>query len=190
MCTLRELDLLVPWLQHEANVGLELVDDGPLVPLVHDGDLDLLDLLDECHFVDWHAPPPPSTPPPAKRRAHRKRAYAAVTPVKDATAPLSVAGTCRSRPRAIGPALTSEVACRCRKSRCLKLYCDCYAAGTACTATCQCTDCHNFADAAPRKVAKPCNCRRSQCRTGYCECFAARRPCTHACKCTGCSNCH
>ena len=187
MCTLRELDLLVPWLQLEANVGLELVDDGPLVPLVHDGDIDLLDLLDECDFVDWHAPPPPRTPPPtrhppplstppsAKRRKHRRVLYTMTTPVKVPFAP------------ALG---AEKASCRCRKSRCLKLYCECFASGTACTAMCQCNDCHNFADAPPRKVAKPCNCRRSQCRTGYCECFAARRACTHACSCTGCANCH
>lgn len=170
MTTLEELNALVPFLQDDADAGLDLVDEGPIVELYHP-DAELLTVLDECHFVNWNwhidgddsvrTPPRPSSAPPPKRRAidHLKRE------------------------------VIPGVHCRCRKSRCLKLYCDCYAAGKSCTSTCGCQDCHNFTDAAPRKKEKPCTCKRSHCRTNYCECHAAGRRCTEACRCTGCENC-
>jgi len=33
--------------------------------------------------------------------------------------------------------------CNCKQSRCLKLYCECYAAGVYCNPTCNCVDCWN-----------------------------------------------
>ena len=33
--------------------------------------------------------------------------------------------------------------CNCKQSRCLKLYCECYAAGVYCNQTCNCVDCWN-----------------------------------------------
>ena len=33
--------------------------------------------------------------------------------------------------------------CNCRKTRCLKNYCECFQAGVPCSSLCQCTDCHN-----------------------------------------------
>lgn len=36
--------------------------------------------------------------------------------------------------------------CNCKKSRCLKLYCDCFAAGQYCKHTCSCQSCLNNAD--------------------------------------------
>lgn len=37
---------------------------------------------------------------------------------------------------------TEKICCNCQKSRCLKLYCDCFAAGTYCEG-CNCIDCMN-----------------------------------------------
>jgi Tesmin/TSO1-like CXC domain, cysteine-rich domain len=34
--------------------------------------------------------------------------------------------------------------CSCRKSHCLKKYCECFQAGIFCAGTCRCKDCRNF----------------------------------------------
>eukprot|EP00658_Telonema_sp_P-2_P008334 TRINITY_DN13133_c0_g1_i4.p1 TRINITY_DN13133_c0_g1~~TRINITY_DN13133_c0_g1_i4.p1 ORF type:complete len:357 (-),score=87.54 TRINITY_DN13133_c0_g1_i4:156-1226(-) len=101
--------------------------------------------------------------------------------------------------------------CRCRKSKCLKLYCECYASGEVCTDLCKCLACenteHHRANRAEAKAALEaradkasedsrqdatntgrCNCRRSGCRKKYCECFNACIECTSACKCVDCFN--
>lgn len=44
--------------------------------------------------------------------------------------------------------------CRCRKSRCLKLYCECFAADLACSDACKCTDCGNSGDVTAREVER------------------------------------
>jgi len=36
-----------------------------------------------------------------------------------------------------------KVCCNCKKSRCLKLYCDCFARGKGCTKECNCQNCQN-----------------------------------------------
>ena len=37
--------------------------------------------------------------------------------------------------------------CNCRRTKCQKNYCECFQAGVPCTSLCQCTDCHNPANA-------------------------------------------
>lgn len=34
--------------------------------------------------------------------------------------------------------------CNCRKSKCLKLYCECFAGGNICGVTCSCVGCNNL----------------------------------------------
>lgn len=91
--------------------------------------------------------------------------------------------------------------CSCKKSRCLKLYCECFAAGDLCDG-CKCVECandgHHEAQRlaavdnikqrnsnafAPKIVdeeeqhkavgahARGCRCKKSHCLKKYCECF-------------------
>ncbi|KAL6747852.1 hypothetical protein V8C86DRAFT_1799146 [Haematococcus lacustris] len=89
--------------------------------------------------------------------------------------------------------------CHCKKSQCLKLYCDCFAAGVFCS-NCACLSCLNSQEhverveekrrcimlrdpeAFTRKIMadsqagserhkRGCNCKRSHCLKKYCECF-------------------
>lgn len=102
--------------------------------------------------------------------------------------------------------------CKCKNSRCLKLYCECFAAGRYCDG-CNCVDCHNNEEHAsardeavvgvlernpnafrPKVVEgekhhkKGCNCKKSGCLKKYCECFQAGVLCTESCGCVGCKN--
>ena len=108
--------------------------------------------------------------------------------------------------------------CKCNKSKCLKLYCECFASQKGCGPECGCTDCYNqeqFNDIKQlvvkdileknpkafdnkfKKISKQnirlhsrgCNCKRSGCQKKYCECYAEGLKCTNMCKCNGCDNC-
>eukprot|EP00656_Telonema_subtile_P003711 TRINITY_DN11683_c0_g1_i6.p1 TRINITY_DN11683_c0_g1~~TRINITY_DN11683_c0_g1_i6.p1 ORF type:complete len:975 (-),score=172.36 TRINITY_DN11683_c0_g1_i6:79-3003(-) len=108
--------------------------------------------------------------------------------------------------------------CRCRKSKCLKLYCECFTANEICAEECKCVGCENTARRAtertqliklnqenvayepkfrtftPHELAatevatRGCSCRRSGCRKKYCDCFNMGVQCTPACKCVDCVN--
>ncbi|KAK3241828.1 hypothetical protein CYMTET_48439 [Cymbomonas tetramitiformis] len=108
--------------------------------------------------------------------------------------------------------------CTCKKTQCLKLYCDCFAAKQFCNG-CSCVDCHNkeentqevndarlkieardsqaFAPKAVEKAVegassvvhrKGCKCKKSKCLKKYCECYQAGLRCSLTCKCQDCLN--
>lgn len=101
--------------------------------------------------------------------------------------------------------------CNCKKSKCLKLYCECFATLKYCD-SCNCVDCNNNesheskrqdairatkdrnVSAFQTKVASRtghatgCNCKNSMCLKKYCECFQGGAFCANNCKCISCQN--
>jgi len=102
--------------------------------------------------------------------------------------------------------------CNCKKSKCLKLYCDCFKANLLCK-NCACVGCHNDGyhtsqrnnainemleknpEAFSLKIGKQkkmhvtgCNCKKTACLKKYCECFDGGAFCGPNCKCNNCEN--
>jgi len=108
--------------------------------------------------------------------------------------------------------------CNCKKSRCLKLYCECFAAGTFCEG-CKCVNCLNKPEyeeerknafvqinqknpvalqrklsmnddqfEKSEKMSMGCNCTKSGCMKAYCECYKAGVTCSIGCRCINCKN--
>jgi hypothetical protein len=107
--------------------------------------------------------------------------------------------------------------CHCKKSKCLKLYCECFSSQGVCNDTCECVDCFNKEEyqelrsyflkdtleknpnAFKSRIktvdndsltlnTRGCNCKKTGCSKRYCECYAASTKCTALCKCSECLN--
>lgn len=110
-----------------------------------------------------------------------------------------------------------KVACHCKKSKCLRLYCECFAKGLICGVDCACNDCHNIEDLKDLRElvvqetleknpfafkskykklrenqqilhSRGCNCSKTGCVKKYCECYNAGTGCSRLCKCSNCQN--
>ena len=101
-------------------------------------------------------------------------------------------------------AKSSQKTCQCKKSRCLKLYCECFASNQFCT-DCGCSNCfniptknfrrqsaiENILDRNPRAFEEHglrCNCSKTSCLKGYCVCFHEKQACSSECACISCRN--
>ena len=99
----------------------------------------------------------------------------------------------------------SSKGCNCKKSKCLKKYCECFAQQAYCSDGCRCQACCNTvenedlrskaieemkrkdSDAFEQKNSS-CNCKKSKCLKKYCDCFQAGIMCGETCKCKDCEN--
>jgi len=105
-----------------------------------------------------------------------------------------------------------EIICNCIKSRCLKLYCDCFQAGSLCNTFCRCKQCLNVESESfqggrlyhakkeymvrkpdsfgkkEKKAGQGCSCRNNKCLKKYCDCFRSEISCSDKCSCVSCAN--
>lgn len=115
------------------------------------------------------------------------------------------------------PNVAKGVTCNCKMTKCLKMYCKCFAAQGVCSEACGCSNCCNTLGNPLRELAqkeviaknpkaflkkfKPlketdggflhsrgCKCKKTKCKKNYCECFAAGVRCSVLCQCQNCEN--
>ena len=102
----------------------------------------------------------------------------------------------------------SKIQCTCKKTKCIKKYCECYSNGLLCY-NCKCENCENkplyinnnninnkkeeediieLNENEENKKLIICTCSKSGCNKNYCECFKAKVKCNNKCRCIKCLN--
>jgi hypothetical protein len=114
--------------------------------------------------------------------------------------------------------LDKSKSCSCPRSRCIKLYCECFQDGRMCSSLCSCKKCKNTKEETgpnglrtkaiqnilsrnPHAFSKDkrntpppshdgivCRCVKSRCLKLYCDCFQSGQVCGQFCMCIGCLN--
>jgi hypothetical protein len=131
---------------------------------------------------------------------------------KSSTISLKKAVIMRANNETSTPTTSGKTTCNCKKSRCLKLYCDCFAVLNYCNPSCNCVQCNNVLEhedkrsqavrqtkernplAFQTKISDKevhvsgCHCKNSHCLKKYCECFTGGALCSNNCKCQSCKN--
>ena len=122
------------------------------------------------------------------------------------------------QPSAAGSSSESivRIRCRCTRSNCLKMYCECFTNNKQCDPTlCECVECRNDPLHAAkqrqargvilrrnpiafqakvhklhgnRRHTRGCKCQRSRCVKRYCECYREGMQCSSDCACIECCN--
>ena len=110
------------------------------------------------------------------------------------------------------PSQGKRIMCRCAKSKCLKLYCECFQNKRLCSIDCECEGCLNTQshngpngmrqkrmaeilefrpdafEPRAKKRKEGCKCKRSKCLKKYCVCYNAGIFCGDFCFCVHCEN--
>ncbi|XP_062202510.1 CRC domain-containing protein TSO1-like [Phragmites australis] len=169
---------------------------------------------DDAHRIP--PPPAPSPAPPAATEAAAPPTSAIAAAVSPPPAEAN-GNSDRKRKRKAEEGEGCKT-CSCKKSKCLKLYCVCFASGSHCTESCGCEPCLNKSvqgaprsapvlplklvqtseagqDSAEHLIRSPmdlfrrkCTCKKSGCLKKYCDCYQGGAGCSINCKCDDCRN--
>lgn len=82
--------------------------------------------------------------------AHREQRDAAIKKLMKKKGKIAFRNASLEKKQAIAVA----EGCNCKKSRCIKKYCECYSAGLVCRSNCRCEDCGNDGDVPPPPIKR------------------------------------